>query len=198
MNLVQLRSSRPENETECLFFLLRFFTLMAGVSIFIPTFQHLYSFQVFLLTFHLFPAVHVPPFITQSLYILMPGFQIIAPITAEILLDSGEHDYSLTSHRFHKIARTLKKVYEPSWSRTCSNGDPTQQDAWKTQDDRMTKKCCVRMGMRSLARHFLDVMSLPAVLLHKFSNTSSHRSDCMETKYTFSLILNSLFRILRR
>ena len=134
--------------------------LWSGVSIFIPIFQHLYSFQVFLLTFHLFPAVHVPPFITQSLYILMPAFQIIAPITAEILLDSGEHDYSLISHRFHKIPRTLKKVYEPSWSRTCSNGDLTQQDALKTQEGRMTKKCRVRMGMRSLARHFLAVTSL--------------------------------------
>ena len=48
--------------------------------------------------------------------------------------------------------------------------DLTQQDGWKTQDDRMTKKCQVTMGMHSLAQHlFFIVLSLPAVLLRKVS-----------------------------
>ena len=34
----------------------------------------------------------------------------------------------------------------------------TQQDGWKTQDGRMTKKCRVRSGMHSLARHFFAIL----------------------------------------
>ena len=36
--------------------------------------------------------------------------------------------------------------------------DLTQQDGWKTQDDRMTKKCCASPGMHSLARHFFVIL----------------------------------------
>ena len=34
----------------------------------------------------------------------------------------------------------------------------TQQDGGKTQDGRMTKKCRVRSGMHSLARHFFAIL----------------------------------------
>ena len=33
------------------------------------------------------------------------------------------------------------------------NRELTQQDGWNTQDDRMTKKCRVRLGVHSLAPH---------------------------------------------
>ena len=129
----------------------------------------------------------------------MPGFQIIALITAEIFLDSGDHVYSLTFHCLHQIARTLKKVYEPSWSRTCSNGDLTRQEDWKAHDgapwrqndEKMSRKNGNAKSRVTLFRHSA-VMSLLAALLCKVSNISSHRSDCMETKHTFTLIRNSL------
>ena len=38
------------------------------------------------------------------------------------------------------------------------NSELTQQDGWKTQDGRMTKKCRVRLGMHSLARHFFAIL----------------------------------------
>ena len=44
---------------------------------------------------------------------------------------------------------------------------------YATQDSRMTKKWHVRMGMHSLAQHFLvilPILSLPADLLCKVSN----------------------------
>ena len=36
--------------------------------------------------------------------------------------------------------------------------DLTQQDGWKTQDGRMTKKYRVRLGILSLARHFFVIL----------------------------------------
>ena len=38
------------------------------------------------------------------------------------------------------------------------NRELTQQDGWNTQDGRMTKKCRVRLGMHSLARHFFAIL----------------------------------------
>ena len=34
----------------------------------------------------------------------------------------------------------------------------TQQDGWKSQDGRMTKKCRARPGMHSLAPHFFVIL----------------------------------------
>ena len=34
------------------------------------------------------------------------------------------------------------------------NRDLTQRDGWKTRDGRMTKKCCARLCIPGLARHF--------------------------------------------
>ena len=36
--------------------------------------------------------------------------------------------------------------------------DLTQQDGWKTQDDRITKKCRATPEMHSLAQHFLVIL----------------------------------------
>ena len=38
------------------------------------------------------------------------------------------------------------------------NSELTQQDGWKTQDGRMTKKCRVRLRMHSLAPHFFAIL----------------------------------------
>ena len=38
------------------------------------------------------------------------------------------------------------------------NRELTQQDGWNTQDDRMTKKCRVRLGMHSVAPHFFVIL----------------------------------------
>jgi len=34
----------------------------------------------------------------------------------------------------------------------------TQQDGWWTRDGRMAKKCSVKLGMHSLARHFFVIL----------------------------------------
>ena len=42
-----------------------------------------------------------------------------------------------------------------------TNRDLTQQDGWKTQDGRMTKKCCARLCIPGLARHFYTSFCRP-------------------------------------
>ena len=39
--------------------------------------------------------------------------------------------------------------------------DLTQRDGWKTQDGRMTKKCCARLCIPGLARHFYTSFCRP-------------------------------------
>ena len=36
--------------------------------------------------------------------------------------------------------------------------EPTQKDGWNTQDERMTTKCRVGLGMHSLAPHFFVIL----------------------------------------
>ena len=60
-------------------------------------------------------------------------------------------------------------VILPSWTfqpsccirsllKSCYNRELTQQDGWKTQDGRMTKKCRVRLGMHGLAPQFFVIL----------------------------------------
>ena len=54
---------------------------------------------------------------------------------------------------FFRINLQLSGI-ETSFGFHEDNRDLTQQDGWKTQDGRMTKKCCARLCIPGLARHF--------------------------------------------
>ena len=70
-----------------------------------------------------------------------------------------------------------------------NNRELTQQVGCNTQDGRMTKRYRVRLGMHSLAPHFLSfcrpsaVLSLPAVLLRKLPNITVIRQNfCLNSR----------------
>ena len=54
-----------------------------------------------------------------------------------------------------------------------------QQDGWKTQDSRMTKKCHARPGMHIFFR-CSAVVSLPAIQLGRLSNNFPVRNTSLE------------------
>ena len=108
----------------------------------------------------------------RRFYVENRSFQLVSPFRFPwISWSNGSHVVKTGRTKCWKLSSQI-------------NRDLTQQQRWKTQDGRMTKKCRARPGMHSLVQHFFVILPSrvfqPSCCLRSLIMKKIGRASCRE------------------